>query len=41
MTDTKQQAEWNTVADLLDEIEDETPYETLLTVDKHPCTSSG
>lgn len=35
MADTEQQAEPNTVADLLDEIENETLYQTLLTVDKH------
>ena len=35
MADTEQQAEPNTVADLLDEIEDEKLYQALLTVDKH------
>lgn len=38
MADTEQQAELNTVADLLDEIENETLYQALLTVDKHPCS---
>ena len=35
MADAEQQAEPNTVADLLDEIEDEKLYQALLTVDKH------
>ena len=35
MADNEQQAEPNTVADLLDEIEDEKLYQALLTVDKH------
>ena len=35
MADAEQQAEPNTIADLLDEIEDEKLYQTLLTVDKH------
>ena len=35
VADTEQQAEPNTVADLLDEIEDEKLYQALLTVDKH------
>jgi len=35
MADTEQQAEPNTVAALLDEIEDEKLYQALLTVDKH------
>ena len=35
MADNEQQAEPTTVADLLDEIEDEKLYQALLTVDKH------
>ena len=35
MADAEQQAEPDTVADLLDEIEDEKLYQALLTVDKH------
>ena len=35
MADTEPQAEPDTVADLLDEIENETLYQALLTVDKH------
>ena len=35
MADTEPQAEPNTIADLLDEIENETLYQALLTVDKH------
>ena len=35
MADAEPQAEPNTVADLLDEIEDEKLYQTLLMVDKH------
>ncbi|WP_433915527.1 RNA polymerase subunit sigma-70 [Thomasclavelia cocleata] len=35
MADAEQQTEPNTVADLLDEIEDEKLYQALLTVDKH------
>ena len=35
MADAEQQAEPDTVADLLDEIEDEKLYQVLLTVDKH------
>ena len=35
VADNEQQAEPNTVADLLDEIEDEKLYRALLTVDKH------
>ncbi len=34
MADAEQQAEPNTVADLLDEIEDETLYRALLAVDR-------
>ena len=35
MADTEPQAEPNTIADLLDEIENEKLYQALLTVDKH------
>ena len=35
MADAEQQAEPNSVADLLDEIEDEKLYQALLTMDKH------
>ena len=35
VADAEQQAEPNSVADLLDEIEDEKLYQSLLTVDKH------
>ena len=35
MADAEQQAEPNSVADLLDEIEDEKLYQSLLMVDKH------
>lgn len=35
MADTERQAEINTVEDLLSEIENETLYRSLLTVDKH------